>query len=374
MVRATLLALCILAASAASPSLRGSQPADEQERLQSTAHKKPNITLAVDVDFPPYAFYNVGEAGISGGLTGFGKDFGEGMGEACGLGITFVQTNWNNCWDPDGYKPGSPGIGKGLLNHWFDGCSTYTHVQGVRNRFAEFTNSILDSNKPAGLLTLLRKDGTPNVDGLDDLAGRRVVDVAGWAPTADGLTYVENKCTGKNYAPMCVDSGDDADCYTLLVGDGNDAAMKMLRNGEADAMFIYADQAYNFQCTADGKTHSGAAPTWDCDLWKGFGTEYAYVQTGQFGHVINGTTLALAPKGSGLAELLNPCIQSFLKTKAYYDLCVKYDLVETCYTNEFFPPANETLQPYLLPTDEQSTGCHDGYCSCPSGFNSTDSL
>merc|ERR1711920_15673 len=171
-------------------------------------------------------------------------------------------------------------------------------------------------------------------------------DVAGWAPTADGLTYVENKCTGKNYAPMCVDSGDVADCYTLLVGDGNDAAMKMLRNGEADAIFIYADQAYNFQCTADGKTHSGAAPTWDCDLWK----------------------------GSALAELLNPCIQSFLKTKAYYDLCVKYDLVETCYTNEFFPPANETLQPYLLPTNEQSTGCHDGYCSCPSGLNSTGSL
>jgi len=158
---------------------------------------KTKITLATDVDWPPYAFFNVGEAGISGGLAGFGKDFGEGMADACGLEITFVQTNWANCWDPDGYKPDSPGIGKGLLNHWFDGCSTYTHAQGVRNRFVEFTNSILDANKPAGLLTLLREDGTPRVDGKENLAGRKVVDVGGWVPTADGMEYVKNQCTGR---------------------------------------------------------------------------------------------------------------------------------------------------------------------------------
>merc|ERR1712151_521734 len=105
---------------------------------------------------------------------------------------------------------------------------------------------------------------------------------------------------------------------------------------------------------------SGAVPTWNCSLWANFGTEYAYVQTGQFGHEINGTTLAIAPKGSGLAELLNPCIQSFLKTKAYYDICLKYDIAESCYTNEFFPNATEELQkPYLLPTNEQAPGCRD---------------
>merc|ERR1719229_1180638 len=141
--------------------------------------------------------------------------------------------------------------------------------------------------------------------------------------------------------------------------------MRMLRNGEADAMFVYADQAYNFQCTADGKTHSGADPTWDCQLWKGFGTEYAYVQTGQFGHSINGTTLAISKKGSGLADLLNPCIQKFLKTKEYYDLCIKHDLVASCYVNEFFPSKEEERKPYLQATNEHMTGCVDGYCSCP---------
>eukprot|EP00439_Symbiodinium_sp_Y106_P004079 s11076_g1.t1 len=65
----------------------------------------------------------------------------------------------------------------------------------------------------------------------------------------------------------------------------------MLRNGAADAMFVYADQAKNYQC--DGTT----VAAWNCTLWEGFGTEYAYVQTGQFGYVVNGTTLALSKKG-----------------------------------------------------------------------------
>jgi len=213
----------------------------------------------------------------------------------------------------------------------------------------EFTNSILDATKPAGLLTLLQKDGTPKVDGLSSLAGKRVVDVGGWVPTADGLFYVENKCTKQKYAPKCPEGQPGDDCYTLLVGQGNDAAMKMLRDGDADAMFVYADQAYNYECI-DGHTHSGAVPTWDCGLWANFGKDYAYVQTGQFGHAINGTTLAIAPKGSGLKATLDPCIQKFLQTKDYYDVCVKHDMVSTCYPNEFFPKGDKKKKPYMKPT------------------------
>jgi hypothetical protein len=286
------------------------------------------------------------------------------MGSVCGLDVTMVQTNWKNCWDANGYKEGSPGTGKGLLEGWFHGCATYTHAQGVRNRFMEFTDSILDANKPAGLLTLLDADGKPNVDGLSDLAGKTVVDVGGWVPTADGLMYVENKCTGKGYAPKCTTPGG-SDCYTLVVGDGNDKAMQMLRSGEADAMFVYADQAYNYECDENGKTHSGAIPTWDCSLWAGFGKEYAYVQTGQFGHAINGTTLAISKKGSGLSDLLNPCIQKFLQTKWYYSLCCKHGFQATCYKNQSFPQEDDKKKPYMIPTNEQSSGCENGYCSCP---------
>jgi len=328
---------------------------------------KTKIVLATDVDWPPYAFFEKGVSGTSGGLAGFGKDVGEGVAAVCGLDITFVQTNWANCWDANGYKEGSPGIGIGLLEGWFNGCSTYTHAQGVRNRFMEFTNSILDANKPAGLLTLLDEDGKPKVSGLSDLAGKKIADVTGWVPTADGLMYVTNQCTQKKYAPKCAVSGGE-DCYTLIIPEeaGNDAAMKLLRDGAADAIFLYADQAYNYECY-DGKTHSGAIPTWNCDLWEGFGKSYAYVQTGQFGHAINGTTLAISKKGSGLAEILNPCIQKFMKTKDYYDVCVKHEMEATCYKNEFFPQGDKKSKPYMQPTyaHDKASGCSDGYCPCP---------
>jgi hypothetical protein len=43
------------------------------------------------------------------------------------------------------------------------------------------------------------------------------------------------------------------------------------------------------------------------------------------GHAKNGTTLALSRKGSGIGEIVNPCLQKFLKTKEYYDICKEYD-------------------------------------------------
>eukprot|EP00971_Amphidinium_carterae_P061913 1226160-Amphidinium_carterae.1 len=64
---------------------------------------------------------------------------------------------------------------------------TYTHTQGIRNQYAEFGDGILEVNKAAGLLTLLNENGVPMVTGQSDLSGLNIVDVAGWAPTADGL-------------------------------------------------------------------------------------------------------------------------------------------------------------------------------------------
>lgn len=34
---------------------------------------------------------------------------------------------------------------------------------------------------------------------------------------------------------------------------GNDPAMKLLRNKEVDALWIYADQAHNYECDENGK-------------------------------------------------------------------------------------------------------------------------
>jgi len=301
------------------------------------------LKFAQDVDYPPYAYKNE----TTGELTGFGKDIADGLTAMCDdLEIEVVETAWSNCWT----SAGGGTLGALLEDETLDACMTYTHTQGIRNQYADFSYGILEVNKAAGLLTKL-VDGTPKVSGLDDLEGKTVVDVGGWAPTADGLGYVTNKCTDEKYSSN----------YTLLVGDGNDEALTLLLNGTADAMFVYADQAENYQCK------TGVEATWNCSLWSGFGEKYAYVQTGQFGYTINGTTLALTKKGSGVAEKVNPCLAKFMETKEYHDICVKYNLTDSCYRNAFFTSGDLKKKEYNKPTDEHLGDCSNGYCSCPPG-------
>lgn len=104
-----------------------------------------------------------------------------------------VQTDWTDCWGSGGT------IGLGLAQGHYHGCMSYTHTRGMRNRFVEFTHGILNVNKPAGLLVRLRSDGKPEVSSYHDLSGLTVVDVARWAPTEDGLAFVNNDCTGGKF-------------------------------------------------------------------------------------------------------------------------------------------------------------------------------
>ena len=204
-------------------------------------------------------------------------------------------------------------------------------------------------------MTLL-ENGLPKVSGMDDLAGKTVIDVGGWAPTADGLGFVTNKCTNQPYSQD----------FTLVIGPENDDAMKMLRNGTGDAVFLYADQANNYQCAG-----SDVTAEWDCSLWQGFGTEYAYVQTGQKGWAINGTTLAMTKPGSTVPELINSCLADFLQTKEYYDICVKHGFVGFCYPNSHFPSGASDKPNHDKPTNELAGDCSDGYCPCDSPAAST---
>jgi len=312
------------------------------------------ISLAVDVDYPPYAYVATPPEGDFT-VAGFGTDVALGLMEVCpNLQISVRQTQWSQCWDGstglNSYGQG-PRAGDGLDSGWFHGCMTYTHTTGVRNRYLEFTEGILQANKPAGIITLL-DNGVPRVLPNSTLAGKKVVDVAGWAPTSDALALVTNKCTGGRYGGYEIVTPTE---------DGNDAAMAILRAGEADAMWIYADQAYNFQ---EGP---GIIPTWNTTLWRGFGTEYAYIATGQSGHAYNGTTLAISKKGSGLASVLNPCIRAFMKTQSYHEVCAKHGQINACYPNEYFNTSElvaAAQAPYLKPTNEQTGDCSNGYCPC----------
>ena len=127
-----------------------------------------------------------------------------------------------------------------------------------------------------------------------------------------------------------------------------------------------------------------------------------------------GTTLSMSKKGSGLAKVLDPCIKKcvssasialfllphkhtqqthiqdircrtstsfriipfapppsarplrrYLKTKSYYTTCVKWGVEDSCFANGHFPTQGSTADAiYNVPTDEQTDGCTDGYCSC----------
>jgi len=105
----------------------------------------------------------------------------------------------------------------------------------------------------------------------------------------------------------------------------------------------------------------------NCTLWDGLGTTYAFVQTGMFEHEVAGTTLSISKIGSGVPDILNPCIQKFIQTEAYYNACDKWGLTEDCFRNDFFPEnvTNATTGYYSIPTNELTTSCSDGYCACP---------
>jgi ABC-type amino acid transport substrate-binding protein len=316
-----------------------------------TAVSVEKFYIGLDDNYPPYATRDE-----NGTHTGFGYDIAMGVNAVCPeLDIEVVYTEWVNCWDGTGAEPV---LGKLLDNGTLHACATYTHTKGIRNEYADFSYGILNVNKAAGLLTMLNKDGTPVVNGNSDLDGVTVVDVAGWAPTADTIAFVNNFCTGELYSSKYTMKSAQAND----VRNANDEAMHMLRHGEADAMFVYADQAHNYQCEAGTESEKA----WNCTLWKGFGTEYAYVQTGQFGYVFNGTTLALAKKGSGAVEKLNPCLDRYMLTQDYHDVCVKWHKEEECYPNEFFTAADKEHQyEFNKETSEHKGDCSNGYCPCP---------
>lgn len=167
--------------------------------------------------------------------------------------------------------------------------------------------------------------------------------------TADTIDYVENTCTGKPFKGFNMIQPEES---------GNDAALRMLLEGKADAMYVYADQASRFKCT------EGSSNEWDCELWSRVGKTFAYIHTGMFGYARGGTTLTMAKKGSGIAEIVNKCIDKFVETKWYLHLCRKYDLVDSGFPNKYFPEGAGTPHIYDLPSTNHTASCADGYCGC----------
>lgn len=317
-------------------------------------NKKPKINFMMDTNYPPYAMWNT-SLGQPDQAAGFGIDFAREVCDACDLECYFTVDKWDKCWSND--LPGD-----GLMNGHFHACMTYTN-QYQRQWSLEFSHGILEKNKPAGLLSRL-EGGQPVIPPTSDLSGFKICDVSGWAPTIKTLAFSQNDCTNQSLFKG----------YTVVVPpeNGPDAAMKLLLAGECDAVYMYADMIE----TRKPSMCNGC--NWDATLYEGLGTQYAWIHTGVNEHMANGTTLAMTKKGTGVAEFLNPCIQKVIESKAYVDICKKYNLEGECFPNKYFGEDKEK-HAYAMDNNERGNycsmqnnsahihndcGCSSGYCGC----------
>mmetsp|Transcript_11306 Transcript_11306/g.21536 ORF Transcript_11306/g.21536 Transcript_11306/m.21536 type:complete len:398 (+) Transcript_11306:220-1413(+) len=312
---------------------------------------RPRLVLATEPYWTPYTFIDP-RTGLSEGVV---VDVAKGMSKLCDLDITVTQTKWTECW-------ADQAMGPGLVNGDYHACMTYTHSKGARDRQMEFSHGLVRNSKPAGLLVRLNDDGAPEIDGNHNLNGTKIVHVNSWAPTEDGLGFVQNQCTGERF------SG-----YTMIPSSAenpNDDALGKLLDGTADAMWVFVDQSEHYRragCVAGDPNKKSSFPDWDCAKWAGFGTKFAFIQTGLFDHAHNGTTFTASKKGSGLNEIINPCMERFMQTKEYYEICAKHGVAVDCYPNTFFPKeySIKNTPVWEMKTKDLPTSCTDGYCACP---------
>jgi hypothetical protein len=281
-------------------------------------------------------------------MKGFLPDMIKLMQDTCDdVEVEWTHTEWGKCFE----ESSGSWVGDDIKYGGLHACAGYTKTKGTRARLFEFADAITTPNARTGGIITRLVNGVPVVSPSSNLTGVKVVDVKGWAPTQDNLQIARNSCDGDkpfDYGNIVfVDPG----------ASGNKAAMAALKSGAADAMWVYSDQGY---------TCSNALDTDDCSNWGGLGTEFAYIHTGM-SFAFDGTTMAIAKRGSGIGKLLNPCIQKAMATEKFKELCTTFNKIEECYPNSHFGTPG-TIEHYnklqAAKTGAEVKACTDGYCPC----------
>jgi len=320
------------------------RPADPRVPGVLPGSVKAHVLLGMAPDYPPYTSWS----GTPLELGGFNLDFAALMEPICGIKVDFILSAWSRCWTakPDYmYFPEiTEYVGEDIKEGIVHGCTAYTHTKGERGLSLEFTHSILGGLKTAAILTRF-DNGVPVVSpSLYNYTGVKLGDVAGWAPTSDTFSFNMNTCAGKQFF---------TEDPFLTVADGNGPAINALLDGTFDALYIYSDQINNF-------INSGDA------LANGFGTTFGYIHTGLNGWSYNGTTLAISKRGSGLKDVLDPCIYKVSQTQNYTDMCESYWSPSACIQNQFSSGSSATAYWYddAMSARTDAHTCADGYCTC----------
>jgi hypothetical protein len=310
---------------------------------------KAHVLLGMSPDYPPYTSWS----GTPLDLGGFNMDFAKLMLPICGIKVDFILSPWSRCWTAkpeDVYYPEvNEYVGTGIINGQVHGCTAYTHTKGERGLSIEFTHSILGGLKTGGILTRL-ENGVPVVSpSTYNYTGIKLGDVAGWAPTRDTFVFNQNYCAGQQFFttdPVLtpVDAAGDT-------VDGNAAGINALLDGTFDALYLYADQMSNFLNSGD-------------PLADGFGTTFAFIHTGLDGWSYNGTTLAMSKRGSGLKDVLDPCIYAVSQTQNYTEMCESYWSPASCIQNQYSASSGTYYYDARMSERTDSYTCSDGYCTC----------
>ena len=84
------------------------------------------------------------------------------------------------------------------------------------------------------------------------------------------------------------------------------------------------------------------------------------------GWSLNGTTLAISKRGSGLSDVLNPCIKAVSQTQEYTALCESHFNPSSCIQNAYSSSSGPSSYHYdnRMNARTDSYTCTDGYCTC----------
>lgn len=317
--------------------------------MQQAAHhaaEQPLVTFMMGGNYPPYDFLE-NRPGAPETQTGFGFEFAKLVCEEGRLDCRFIRDTYDNCWTTDDF-PGS-----GIQAGYFQACSTYTNTY-LRQTGVEFGHSFTQG-RAAGVLSRL-ENGVPVIDPSSNMAGKKIALVGGWATNGQALAYITNNCTGELFADYSTFTPEDE--FT-----GPDAAIRALLDGEADGIFMYASTIRDRSNPNACFLEAGCDITLYTDR---LGVDYAWIHTDIYEYQANGTTLAFTHKASGLNQLLNPHIQTVLRSKEYADLCHEYIEVRgfddiSCFPNEFMSlGSNEVATEQMA----EKLSCQAGYCQC----------
>ncbi|KAK3278449.1 hypothetical protein CYMTET_13614 [Cymbomonas tetramitiformis] len=234
--------------------------------------------------------------------------------------------------------------GEGIMSGWYDACVGWTHTY-LRQNTVRFGHSIT-AVQGGGILMLKTK--IDELGGLEaakahNLTGMKVGYIENWATNPGALAYVQNPyCSGDAAPESCSGQGFSGYMTDGYGGDDPEATVKMLIDGDVDAVWFYDSMVEDRSGVGSSDTTYWTSPYgYDYYDWVHVGiTDYAANGTAVFGRYDN-----------GFLDIWDAALPGVLEAPEYWELCDKYGM-PNCITS---PTTSPTGSPTTSPTGSPTT-------------------